>query len=308
MKILITGATGFVGKHLVRHYVGQGHEVIALGRRAQPPIEWNRPVRYIQADITQKIPAITCDICIHAAAKASEDGDWNSFTKTNFTGTANVFNSTKDCRQFIYISSSSVYGQQSAPHIEEETVQLEELNFYGKTKRMAEDFLQTQIAYTKGKSITILRPRAIYGPNDSVLLPRLLRLCKGPFLLMPNGLKVQTSLTSIFNLIDAIDQVILKRPKGVQTFNVSDQQEYEMGKVVKMICEKALKRSLIPVYLPLHFVEAWLRFKSKYLGFSGLSANALQFVRNDHILDNTKMEKELGLRFSHNFYSDLYQL
>ena len=277
MKILITGATGFVGKHLVRHYVGQGHEVIALGRRAQPPIEWNRPVRYIQADITQKIPAITCDICIHAAAKASEDGD-------------------------------SVYGQQSAPHIEEETVRLEELNFYGKTKRMAEDFLQTQIAYTKGKSITILRPRAIYGPNDSVLLPRLLRLCKGPFLLMPNGLKVQTSLTSIFNLIDAIDQVILKRPKGVQTFNVSDQQEYEMGKVVKMICEKALKRSLIPVYLPLHFVEAWLRFKSKYLGFSGLSANALQFVRNDHILDNTKMEKELGLRFSHNFYSDLYQL
>jgi nucleoside-diphosphate-sugar epimerase len=305
MKILITGATGFVGKHLVRHYVGQGHEVIALGRRAQPPIEWNAQVQYIQADITQKLPTIPCDICIHAAAKASEDGDWSSFLNTNFTGTANVFNSTKNCQQFTYISSSSVYGQQSAPHIEEEAVRFDELNFYGKTKRMAEDFLRIPLLTSKVPSITILRPRAIYGPNDSVLLPRLLRLCKGPFLLMPNGLKVQTSLTSIFNLIDAIDQVILKKPKGIQTFNISDQQEYEMGKVVKMLCEKVLEKSLIPVYLPLRLVEAWLHFKSKCLGIAGLSANALQFVRHDHILDNSKIEKELGFSPSHNFYAYL---
>jgi len=66
MKIIITGATGFVGAHLVRHFSSIGHEVIALGRQEEPPKGLNFFAQWQKVDLTEKVKQLEADVFIHA--------------------------------------------------------------------------------------------------------------------------------------------------------------------------------------------------------------------------------------------------
>ncbi len=169
-KILITGASGFVGGSFCRQFVNRDDvEIRGLGRR---PMDLPG---YIQADLTQPLRLDwRPDVVIHAAARSSPWGSLAEFRKHNVQATQNVidFCRAQGIPRLIYISSSSVfYREADQLHMTEASpIGPAFVNHYARTKYEGEELVRRFPG-----SHVILRPRAVFGPHDTVLFPRILR-------------------------------------------------------------------------------------------------------------------------------------
>ena len=208
MKVFITGITGFVGSMLANKFAEDGFEVAGLGRKETLPAHVDKRCAYVREDIKKPISEIDADIVIHAAAQVDDNASYTDHFENNVVGTANVINAcSARTTLFILISTSSVYSfNEDVPYTEGKGgIEFEKLSAYGKTKFLAEQKLH---AAPHLMQKVILRPRAIYGPGDTVLLPRLLRLVKNNFILLPKHTTTRISLTHINNLIFAVQQCL----------------------------------------------------------------------------------------------------
>lgn len=169
-KILLTGASGFVGSSFcLQHATRDDVEIRGLGRR-----EMHLP-NYIRTDITQPLRLDwTPDVVIHAAARSSPWGSLSEFRRQNVLVTRHVldFCEAKQVRKLIYISSSSVFYREGdqLDMTEETPIGPDFVNHYARTKFEGEDVVRSFSG-----AWCVLRPRAVFGPRDSVLFPRLLR-------------------------------------------------------------------------------------------------------------------------------------
>lgn len=169
-KILITGASGFVGGSFWRRFSARKDlEIRGIGRRA---LDFPG---YISTDLTQPLELdFRPDVVIHAAARSSPWGSLNEFRRQNVEATRHIvdFCEKQGVRKLVYISSSSVFYQEWDQHsiTEFDPIGPKFANHYARTKYEGE-----QIARGFTGQVVILRPRAVFGPNDSVLFPRLLR-------------------------------------------------------------------------------------------------------------------------------------
>ncbi len=318
-RIFITGATGFVGASLVRHFAATGWEVLANGRAA-PPTPLLSIAKYVQANIENAMPAQAADVVVHAAALASDTAGWDTLKKTNLEGTRHVFESTRNCSCFVYISSSSVYDDQKTLHQEDESVDRQRLSPYGLSKRMAEDWLLEQD--WQGRSLFILRPRAVYGLGDRVLLPRLMRLVRGGQVFSPGDMRVSSSLTHVGNLCAAIDLCIEKSAKlseslelsessirnRAQIFNVADSEPYEMREIVHRLLSDIHGRQLPFRAMPL----LPLQYLASTLGSLGIAKQftpySLATISKDCALDLQNITKVLEYQPKQNFYNTLSEI
>jgi nucleoside-diphosphate-sugar epimerase len=230
--IAITGASGFTGGAIARHFVEKGWRVLGFGRRAVA-IEG---VDYRQWDITAATHLReSIDVVVHSAAKVDDFGAYDAFYQANVLGTQNALETFREAGQFIYISSSSVYDP-FAPHKnnirEDFPYGTRYLNAYGETKMQAEKMI---IAKRRENSV-ILRPRAIYGVGDTTLLPRLMRARRGNFLLgVGDGTNV-TSLTYIGNLLHALDCVV-EKSFSLEIFNIADAETLTLRELLSTFAE-----------------------------------------------------------------------
>lgn len=217
--IAVTGATGFVGGRLVAYFASQGHTVLAFGRRAAA--DWPPGVSYTAWDITTvPLPVHEdIDVVIHCAGSIADWGAYPEMYAANVTGTQHVLAAFRRARQFIHVSSSSVYDP-FVPKVrirEDAPPATRYLNAYGATKALAEQV----VLQSAHPNRAIVRPRAVYGPGDTSLLPRLLRAKKfGRFLVLGDGHN-EISLTHIDNFCDLIGLMVGRELDG-EIFNVAD--------------------------------------------------------------------------------------
>jgi 2-alkyl-3-oxoalkanoate reductase len=168
-KILITGASGFVGSSFCRQFAARDDvEILGLGRR-----ETDLP-RYVRADLAQPLTLDWHpDVVIHAAARASPWGSLSEFRRQNVQATRHVldFCIERGVRKLVYVSSSSVfYREEDQLNMTEDSpIGPKFVNHYARTKYEGE-----QIIRSLPGAWAILRPRAVFGPGDTVLFPRLL--------------------------------------------------------------------------------------------------------------------------------------
>lgn len=173
MKILVTGASGFVGGRFLQRFAKRDDlEIHGIARRAT---SWKN---YSRVDLSQRIQLpFKPDVVIHAAAQVSPWGSSQSFYENNVRATKNLvdFCETKALPKLIYISSSSVFYRNQAQFNLNETSPIgpQFINQYAASKYAGEQCVE---AYSGNK--VILRPRAIFGPGDTVLFPRLLLAAK----------------------------------------------------------------------------------------------------------------------------------
>ncbi|MFN0033562.1 MAG: NAD-dependent epimerase/dehydratase family protein [Saprospiraceae bacterium] len=310
-RIFITGATGFVGATLVRHFAAQGWEVTASGRTA-PPAPLLAVAKYVQADIQKPLPRQEADVVVHAAALASDSVGMAALKKTNLDGTRHVFEAARNCPCFVYISSSSVYDARKTLHEEDESVDCQKLSPYGLSKRMAEDWLLEQD--WGHRSLYVLRPRAVYGVGDRVLLPRLMRLVRWGHILSPGEMRVSSSLTHVENLCAAVECCALSqlpessKLSGSSIFNVADAQPYEMREVVHRLLSEIHGQELafraIPM-LPLRWMANALESLQMAKQFTPY---ALATVAKDSVLDIQKISRTLGYLPKRNFWETLPEI
>lgn len=233
MKLLITGGTGFLGRHLVWRAAAEGAEVVFTGRDANAAAEVIRhapaPVRWqplahgeVAAEAALIVAAADVDAIVHCAALSSPWGHYDSFHRANVASTAEVIAACRTCgvQRLVHISTPGLYfGFADRLNIREDADLPEPANDYVRTKRAAE-VLVKQAGLPE---VAILRPRALFGPWDQTLMPRILRVMnRGAMPLMRRG-SIQLDLTYIDNAVQAVWLALTKPlPRPVNIYNVSN--------------------------------------------------------------------------------------
>jgi len=160
MAILVTGGTGYLGSHTVVELVNHGYDVVIADNLSNSSIE---ALHHIEALTGQTIPFYLVDIrdkyglylifdehpidtCIHfAGLKSVSESVYNSlqYYDNNVSGTITLLNALNDknCRNIVFSSSATVYGQPIELPITEECPRGQCMNVYGRTKQMVEDIL-----------------------------------------------------------------------------------------------------------------------------------------------------------------------
>jgi dihydroflavonol-4-reductase len=183
-RILVTGASGFLGSHICAALASRGDSVRALYRRKEAPPELRdlaaayaggngdgrSRVELFNADLGDSLRVREAvngiDAVIHAAALASDWGSLDLFVKSNFDATVALLEAARDAGAdtFVYISSAVVHG--FGPHVDTtERGPYYELKYpYQITKRMTEEYV---LAQNGGDfRVTVIRPCNVYGPGD----------------------------------------------------------------------------------------------------------------------------------------------
>src|SRR5215218_2772587 len=180
-RVLVTGATGFVGSHVAQALVEAGYEV-RCGARASSNARWisDLDTEHVALDVRGKPEDISravenVDVVVHAAgitrARRSED-----YYSVNAGGTRRVAAAAlrAGARRFVLISSLAARGPDGHDHPESD---------YGRSKLEAETHL---LALGGRMEAVVLRPAAVYGPRDTDLLP-LFRIARAGWLPVPRG-------------------------------------------------------------------------------------------------------------------------
>lgn len=210
-RILVTGATGFLGQALTKTLLDQGAVVKATGRNQLVGEQLKLLGADFQAaDINDKEVIDTLcqrtDIVFHCAALSSPWGKKSDFYTANLYGTQTVISACKhnNVDRLVYVSSPSIYelANDETPIPESAPVMATPLNYYIETKILAEKDIQS--AVNSGLDCITIRPRGLFGPGDTVLFPRLLAAVrKGRFPLFGNGEQL-VDITYVDNVVNAL--------------------------------------------------------------------------------------------------------
>ncbi len=211
MKVIITGATGFLGRNLAESLSNDGIEVLATGRSPVAGKELQeKGTSFVTADIRDldrlEQAFAPADCVIHCAALCDPWGKYKKFYEANVIGTRNV---VKACRKhgikkMVFISTPSIYfnGKDRYDISENEPLPDRQISNYSKTKRIAEEELTA--SGDQGYRTIILRPRAVYGPHDATIIPRILRMAEKKHMPLINGGRALIDITYVDNLVDAV--------------------------------------------------------------------------------------------------------
>lgn len=211
MRVVVTGATGFVGGRAARHLVALGHDVLGLGRaEAAGRALAQEGVRFERVDVTDReaLRAVMCGRThvVHAAALSSPWGNEETMVRTNVLGTRNVLAAARAAgvERVVHISSPSIYvDRRDRLGIREDApLPRVSINAYARTKRLAEE--EVDRVGVDGLDVITLRPQAVFGPGDTALFPRLIRVArKGVFPVIGSGRNL-IDVTYVDNVAHAI--------------------------------------------------------------------------------------------------------
>lgn len=310
MKILVTGGTGFLGRHLVWRAAAQGAEVVFTGRDAQAattvqalspaPVRW-QPLSHGTAGATHTLRSAAegADALIHCAALSAPWGREEDFQRANVASTAEVLLACHTCKvpRLVHVSTPSIYFNfADRLGIREDAPLPAPANAYVRTKRLAE----TLVMQASLPEVAILRPRALFGPWDQTLMPRLLRvMARGALPLMRGG-KALLDLTYIDNAVDAAWLAATQPlPGALRIYNVSNAEPRTLEDVLHTMA-RAFGLPLRTRQLPWPLVSvlarslegaARLRGNTHEPLLTRYSAGVLAFSQT---LDVTALQQELG--------------
>lgn len=244
--VLVTGATGFLGGAVARRLTDMGIPVLAQGRNderlAQLKDEGCRVVKWsLEEPLTsaQKTDLPEVSAVIHAAAFSAPFGPKQKFSDANIAGTNVVLKLAKqiDAHRFIMISSPSVYFALKDQLLVPEDAKLPRpFNHYAWSKVEAEKL----VIRSDIPSRLIIRPRGIYGPGETTLLPRLLQAAQTrPLPVFRDG-RAEIDLTYVDDVVEAIVAALMCDPSFKEgVFNVSGGEVVSIRNLVELSCKKA---------------------------------------------------------------------
>ena len=247
MNLIVTGASGFVGRGLLAWLSGRSHSGVATGREppAHLPAGWRAARR---ADVLSgSVEADGIDAVIHLEVKhhvtRPTPADIHGFHHVNVDGTQDWLDwaSRHGVRRFVFLSSiKAVPPGDETERVANETGlsggrPAEPDTPYGRAKSAAEAAVRDWACADSGRIAVILRPAPVYGPgNEANLAAFVQQVVAGKPCLI--GLcDAQKSVVSRRNLAAAIEFALRVPNAGCEVFNVSDRETYSLGQLADMI-------------------------------------------------------------------------
>ena len=306
-KILLTGATGFFGRAIIKE-LAPHYEIIAYGRNEATgkSLEASYPgLRFVKGDLLDKetlfFAAQRADFIIHSAARSDLRGKREEFYRDNVAGTENVIAAARKyrIRRLLFISSPSIYakGRDSLQIREKDAPARNRLNYYIESKLLAEG----RIRKAKDVPHVILRPRGLFGVGDESIIPRILRMQQGLGIPLVGGGRQLIEITCVENAAYAVRLCLEKEAALYQTYHVSNGEPMPFIRLLMLFFkEMRLRPRFLPVPGGLLFAAALLGEGIARLTKSGkeppISLYTYYLLRYSQTLCLDKIERELGYR------------
>jgi len=310
MKILVTGATGFVGSALVRKLLSEGHDVRVLVRQKAARLNFNFDgVEQIQgslSDLAALEAAVHAqDVVFHVAGVVAAKSR-DEFFEANVEGTKNVLaaiqSKNPEIKKFIFVSSLAASGPCAGDHSRVEGDNPEPVSHYGRSKVEAEEWVKrSNFPYI------IFRPPLVYGPNDRAFFTVIKTVARGfrPSV-MPTQKGVQKTYSTIHieDLTEALFKGMNERVTN-QIYHVAANEFHTYDEILNEIA-KNLGRKTLKVSVPktvLKLAAFGLDHVSKLTGKSyPLNRDKLQEIFPDRwTCSNEKLKTELDFQPKYEF-------
>jgi len=257
-RLFLTGGSGYVGRNLIRHFVARGAQVLALARSANAaqqvlalgaePVEGDLFSPHL-ADAMQG-----CNALIHAAADTQHGLASQAQHHTNVEGTRHVFAAAARARvsRAVHLSTESVLldGSPLVDATEQHPYPRRPAGGYSATKARAEQVALD--AVKAGVAVSVVRPRFVWGRDDTTALPQLLQAVDSGKFAWIGGGRYLTSTTHIGNLAHGVERALRHGQPG-QCYFITDADIVEFRTFIsamlisqgRTVPEKAVPRWLV---------------------------------------------------------------
>lgn len=308
-RILVTGASGFIGGHVCEALVRRGDVVRAMVRRSSNiDLLKELGVELAYADMSD-VAALEAacegvDVVVHTAAAVGSYGEWEHFNEVGVLGTQRIIDAAarRGATRFIHISSIAVYGFRQHRGPVGEDAPFDERpqgwNHYVREKVLSERILWT--AHEEGRiRATSIRPVIVIGARDRNALPRLVELLNLPVTALPGGPRLHFPVVCIEDCVDAIVRSIDNDVSIGRAYNVSGDERITLGEFFALLARHA-KRPAPRIYLPtavVTFLVGLLEGVWKLLRRPGepiTTRIAIVLAGYDYHTDCTRAHAELG--------------
>jgi ornithine--oxo-acid transaminase len=307
---LVTGATGFVGAHVVRGLLADGLQVRCLARSTSDTSGLDTlAVEIAIGDLTDPASlqgaVLGCRYVVHSGALVSDWATVAEIEAANVTGTCDLLDAavTAGVRRFVHISTTDVYGHPGATQVEETHTPNGFRNWYAQTKRVAETAVHAA-AERDGLETVILRPATIYGPGSKETVGEIAKALKASgMMLLVGGGRVDAGLCYVENLVDAVRLALKADAAAGETYNVCDGVEVTWRQFTSDLADRLeFPRARLSMPYPLAYaigtgLEHSYRAVRGRTGLSLrplLSRQAVQVLGLEQSFSNQRLRDQLG--------------
>lgn len=316
MKLLITGATGYIGRNLLKRLLLNGElniNILARGNTSIPGID---SVSLIRQDICNLVEDVfrnrSYDIAVHLAALMS-DKDYlprSEFERVNVEGTRKLVMSLRGCRlkQFIHISTVGVYGPTGVAPVREEEAYGNNLTDYEWSKMEAEKVV-LDCCRRIGIPVTILRLGLMYGDGMKYVWPNIIdSIANNKMKIIGEG-KALIQLSYIRDIIEGISLALGNRSAYDSVLNICGAQVCSISEVFSTIADllgvaRPKKIPFTPVYL-LSRILSHVPDSLKTLQMRLITPHRVSFFKDNHVYSIVKANKVLNFNPQYDIYNGM---
>jgi nucleoside-diphosphate-sugar epimerase len=306
MRILVTGAGGFLGRFVVDRLLERGHTVRAIVRSKSSPPRWQGEVDVFPADLRvsgnlpQAFDSIETIIHLAAAVSGSEDVQFAS----TVVGTERLLQAMalSSVKRLVHVSSLVVYDWSSVARVMDETTplvkDLYEMGGYTIAK-VWQERLVTKFCIDNGRALTIMRPGFIWGPGNAEIGGMGRRAGR---IYLTFGLRSRLPLSHVLNCADCVVAAAEAPMDGINIFNVTDSDDVTVRRYVREFKRRSGNPGLIfpiPYYAGLLLAKLASKTSRIAFGKKGKLPSLLVPRRYEQQFrpirfSNAKIRKELG--------------
>jgi len=305
-NILVTGGGGFLGKAIVRQLIAKGHRVTSFSRHAHPELD-ALGVPQLQADIADAGAVEDAlkgrDAVFHTAAKAGVWGAFDSYFRTNVTGTQNIIAACRSRRVpfLVFTSSPSVVFDGGDMSGVDESVPYPVRYHapYPKTKAMAEQAVRA--AANRTLKTIVLRPHLIWGPADNHLVPRIITRAGSLRQVGDGGNRVDTIYidNAAHGHVLALEALEKDPALSGRVYFISDDRPIGLWEMVNRILEAGGKPPVTRTVSPktayaIGAVLEWIYRTLRIAGEPKMTRFVARELATSHWFDITAAKRDLG--------------
>jgi len=320
ISALVSGATGFLGGHLLARLQEKGFHVRALARPTSDIAGLVRSgVEISDGDVADRRSLRRAmagrQLVFHTAGRVSDWGSRQEFWRANVEGTANVIAACREAgvRRLVHVSSLTVLGlPRFGARVDERTpLAAASRDFYTLSKIAGERLVRE--AHGGGLETVVIRPGVIWGPGDATIVPRLAALLRrGRLVLIGRGAN-HLGLSHVENLSQGLILAALAPAAAGQTYHLTDGEEITARDAFHALAAAlgvAPPRFALP-FPAVYALAALLEWKARLRSAAAppaLTRYGVRLVACDCRYDNRKAQDELGYRPSLTFRQGIASL
>ncbi len=283
MKIAVTGATGFIGRGLIRALSQTKHDIIGLSRRAAIPDDPSSRLKFLSADIhnaeSLKKALLDVQIVYHLVGIISETKKL-TFAKTVVGGTDNLINACHEAGvgKIIYLSALGTGPESSTK--------------YFQSKWRAEKLIRKS-----GLEYVIMRPSVVFGPEDKFINMLAKMIKYSPFTPIPGNGRMRLQPIYVKDLSAILTAILEKSEIWGKTVETGGPEALEYREIIAII-KKVLNRRRPNIYIPLWLMKLNAAVLEAVLKPSPLTRDQIKMLGSDNICDNRELLNVIDIKLT----------